>query len=180
MNLKKLKIISIISIFLLNFLCHFLYDLLPNTLFSIFFPVNESIFEHMKMIASSILIYSIIEYILLKKFNIKFNNYIFNIFISIVSNITIFLLIYLPIYYSIGENMIVTFILLFISIIVTEIISYKILSMKRNYNFLNIVSMIMIIITYIIFAYLTYNPIISPFFFDPMSEKYGINTFLIN
>lgn len=67
MSLKKIKIISIFGIFVLNFISHFLYEWMPNTLFSIFFPVNESIFEHMKMISTSILIYSIIEYIILKK-----------------------------------------------------------------------------------------------------------------
>ena len=179
MNLKRIKIISTISSFLLSFLCHFLYDLFPNVLFSVFFPVNESIFEHMKIISSSILIYSIIEYILLKKFKLNFSNFIFNIFISCISNIFIFLIIFLPIYYRFGENIIVTLILLFISIIVTQFISYKILSMKKNYNYLNIVSLIMIIVIYVLFGYLTYNPIICPFFFDPMAEKYGISTYLI-
>ena len=179
MNLKKIKIISIFGVFLINFLSHFLYDLFPNGLFAIFFPVNESIFEHMKMISSSILIYSLIEFILLKKYNVKFNNYIFNIFVSCVFNIAIFLIIFLPIYYWIGEKFIITIIILFISIMITQFISYKILSMKKNYNYLNIVSLVMIIVLYIVFAYLTYNPIIAPFFFDPMNEKYGISTFLI-
>ena len=70
MTLKRIKIISIIGTFLLCFLTHFIYNLFPNTLFSIFFPVNESIWEHMKMLFSTILLFGIIEYILIKKFNI--------------------------------------------------------------------------------------------------------------
>ncbi|MCM1370479.1 MAG: DUF6512 family protein [Clostridium sp.] len=180
MNLKKVKIISIFGIFLLSFLCHFLYDWFPNTLFSIFFSVNESIFEHMKIISSSILIYSIIEYILLKKLNIKYNNFLFSILISIISNIIIFLIIFLPVYYKIGENLPITIFIIFIAIVITQFISYKILSLEKNYTWLNIVSLVFIIIIYVIFAYLTYNPVINEFFFDPLKEQYGINTFLID
>ena len=61
MDLKKIKIVSIFGMFILCFLTHFLYNFFPNTLFSIFFPVNESIWEHMKMMTSSILIWSILE-----------------------------------------------------------------------------------------------------------------------
>ena len=86
---------------------------------------------------------------------------------------------YLPIYYKIGEKLILTIILLFISIVITEFISYKILCTKKNYTWLNIASLLMIIILYIIFGYLTYNPIICPLFFDPLNEKYGINNYLI-
>ena len=53
MDLKKVKIVSIFGMFIFCFLTHFLYNFFPNTLFSIFFPVNESIWEHMKMMSSS-------------------------------------------------------------------------------------------------------------------------------
>ena len=44
---------------------------------------------------------------------------------------------------------------------------------------LNIISLILIIISYIIFAYLTYNPIKTELFFDTQEEKYGINSYFI-
>ena len=59
MNLKKLKVINIVIVFLLSFLAHNLYKWFPNTFTAIFFPVNESIFEHMKIIATSFLFYGI-------------------------------------------------------------------------------------------------------------------------
>ena len=62
MTLKRLKVVSIFGMFILCFLTHFLYNWFPNALFSIFFPVNESIWEHMKMMTSSILIWSVSEY----------------------------------------------------------------------------------------------------------------------
>jgi hypothetical protein len=71
MSLKKTRIISTIGIFLLCFLFHFLYHLLPNSISAIFFPVNESIWEHMKLLFSAVVFYGIIDYIILQKFKIK-------------------------------------------------------------------------------------------------------------
>ena len=55
MSLKKLKIIGIVLAFLLAFPLHFLYDTFPSFITSIITPVNESIWEHMKIIFGSIL-----------------------------------------------------------------------------------------------------------------------------
>lgn len=178
MNLKKIKIISVIGTFLLCFLTHFLYDIFPNSLFSIFFPVNESIWEHMKMLFTTILLFSFIEYILLNKFNIKYNNFIFSSFIKALLSIPIYLVMFLPYYYRFGENMIVIFIIMLITFIIVEFISYKIYSLN-NIEYLNKISIILIIICYIIFGYLTYNPIKTHLFLDTENEKYGINIYNI-
>lgn len=178
MNLKKIKIIAIVAIFVLMSIFHFAYDLLPNTLFAIIFPVNESIFEHLKLIFNTFIIYGFIDYFLLKKFNLPKNNFFTNILISALSCIGIFLLIWLPIYYKIGENMVITFLFLIIAIMFSQIISYYILKSKNN-KLLNYISIIIIILISTMFAYFTYYPLYNDFFFDPMEEKYGINTYLI-
>lgn len=180
MNLKQTRYIAILGIFLLNFLFHFAYDILPNTLFSIFFPVNESIFEHQKMIFSSVIFYSIIDYFILKKNNIPRHNFLLSTVIAAFSAIGIFLLIWLPIYYKTGESMFLTFFILFIAISLSQVISYYILKWDKHILYSSYISLAVIIITYIIFAYLTYNPPKVEFFFDPLEEKYGINTYVIN
>lgn len=180
MNLKKTRIIAIIGIFVLNFLFHFAYSTFPNTLFSIFFPVNESIFEHQKMIFSSVIFYSIIDYFILKKYDLPRHNFLLSTVISAFSAIAVFLLIWLPIYYKTGENMILTFIILFVAVIVSQLISYYILKWDKHIPYISYISLGIIIITYIVFAYLTYNPPKVEFFFDPLEEKYGINTYVID
>lgn len=178
MNLKKTRIISTIGIFLLCFLAHFLYQWLPSTLTAIFFPVNESIWEHMKMLFTSIILYGIIDYIILNKFNIKYHNFFLSLFFTAFISIPIYLTIYLPIFYKIGEKMIINIGLLLVVIIITQIISYYILKMK-NCPLANYVSIIFIILSYIIFGYLTYNPPKTELFFDTQKEKYGINIYNI-
>ena len=64
MNLKKVKIIAVIGIFILTFIFHFAYEFIPCTLTAIFFPVNESIWEHQKLIFTSVIFYGIIDYML--------------------------------------------------------------------------------------------------------------------
>ena len=176
MNLKNFKILSCFIIFVICFLFHFLYEWFPNNVFAIFFPVNESIWEHMKIIYSSVVFYTIIDYLFLKKKHLPINNIFTSAFLSSLLGIICYLIIYLPIYHFVGENMLISILLLFIIIIFTQYISYIILS-KENNNILNIISIIFIIIGYIIFGYLTYNPIENYLFFDKKEEKYGINIY---
>ena len=61
-------------------------------------PVNESIWEHMKLIITSSLIFSIFEYYIYKKKEIRFNNYIFSYAISLLLGIIIYLVMLLVYY----------------------------------------------------------------------------------
>lgn len=67
--------------------------------------------------------------------------------------------------------MIFTFILLFSTIVVGQTISYNFLK-KGNDNSINIISIILIGIVFIIGAYFTFNPIESFIFWDPHHETY--------
>ena len=178
MNLLKDKIISTLGIIALCFLFHFMYEWFPNRLFALFFPVNESIWEHMKILFSSICFYGIIDYIIISKNKIIINNFIFNLFITGISSIIIYLSIFLPVYNIIGENMFFSISLMIIVIIISQIISYFILN-SNEVKILNKISFLLIILVYIIFGYLTYNPIENYIFLDKNNNLYGINNYNI-
>ena len=171
--LKKIKFLTIFITFLFSFLFHFGYNLSDNILFSIIFPVNESIWEHMKIIATSVIMGSIIEYFLLTKNNVKFNNYTISTIISIILGIVIYLVIYLPIHYLFGHSLIVAVTILSITFIIIENIKYFIMRID-NIKYQNAIGLILIILLYFIFGYLTYNPIQIDLFMDPECECYGI------
>ena len=177
MSLKAIKIIGFFVIFLLCFPFHFLYDWLPNSLFSIFFPVNESIWEHMKLIYTSFIFYGIFDYLLLKKNKINFNNFLIQLFLMPIIVIFIYLIIFIPIYKMIGENMIISIGLLAIVILIEQILSYFILQYKEI-KYQNIIGIVGIILVYIIFGYLTYKPIENYIFYDTVKGKYGINIYI--
>ena len=177
MILKTIKTIGFFIIFLLCFPFHFLYDWLPNSLFSIFFPVNESIWEHMKLIYTSFVFYGIFDYLLLKKNRIYFNNFLIQLFLIPIIAIFIYLIIFIPIYKIIGENMIVSIGLLAVVILIEQILSYFILQYKEI-KYQNIIGIIGIILVYTIFGYLTYKPIENYIFYDTVKDKYGINIYI--
>ena len=178
MTLKKLKIIDVFLIFALCFLTHFMYSWFPNVLFSIFFPVNESIWEHMKMLFTGIMLISIFDFWAVCKWNIKNSNFLTSSFISAVTSIPIFLIIYMPFYKGFGENMFLNITVLFITICISQIISYRLLTI-RHIKYLGYVSFIGIIICYIILAILTYYPPENELFYDQTENKYGINHYVL-
>lgn len=178
MNLKKMLFINILGTFLLCFLNHFLYEWFPNPIFSIFFPVNESIWEHMKMLYTTILMYSIIEYFVMKKFNIDNHNFLLTAFIKSIISIPIYLVMFLPLYNMFGENMFISISVMLITIIIINIIGYKLLQFDEI-KYQKIVGIVLIILVYIVMGFLTYNAPRADLFFDTEEEKYGINDYLV-
>lgn len=174
--LKKVKIFNAFIILLFSFLFHFAYEWSPNSLFSIIFPVNESIWEHMKLIITPYVFYGIFEYIILKRKNINFNNFLLQLFIVPIIGVILYLIIYLPLYNIFGESMFLNISLLIIVIIIEQIISCYILN-KEPIKYQEIIGVIGIIITYIVLGYLTYSPIYNYVFYDTTENKYGINIY---
>lgn len=172
MNKKILKIIGVIIAFILCFPFHFLYDKFPCFLTSIFAPVNESIWEHMKLLFGSIIVSGIIQKLIIIYRKEKVNNICFSNFIGALLSIPIFLILFLPIYFIIGENFILTISIMLLTIILSEIISYKIMNQK-DFNMEN-KTIIFVIIIYSIFTLLTYFPLKNVLFIDPTNNTYGI------
>ena len=177
MNLKKMIFVNTISIFALCFLSHFIYKWLPNPITSIFFPVNESIWEHMKMLYTTILIYGIAEYFILRKFDIDNHNFFITTFIKSVLIIPIYLIMFLPLYNMFGENMFISISVMLIAIFLVNSIGYKLLQ-TDELKYQNWISIALIIIVYILMGYLTYNPPKTELFYDIKAEKYGINEYV--
>ncbi len=171
-KLKIIKIIATINIFLLSFLTHFIYNIFPNIITSFFFPVNESIFEHMKMIYTTTIIYSIIDYIILKKEKIKFNNFPLQLYLTSILGIITYLIIYLPINYFIKEFLPLSIFILLLVYALMQQLSYYLLT-KKQLPLLNKLSILLIIITFIILIFLTHNPPHTPIFYDTSTNTYG-------
>ena len=169
MSLKKLKILGVIMAFLLCFPLHFLYDKIPSFITSIISPVNESIWEHMKILFGSILFSGVIQKIIVKVKHLNYKNVCISNVIASISSIPIFLIFYLPIYSLIGEKLLITILLMLITIIISQLITISIINMKKENA-----SILFIIIIYLILTYLTYNPLKYKLFKDPINNIYGI------
>jgi len=172
MSLKKIKIINVVFLFLLSFLWHFVYDWFPNNIFALFFPVNESIWEHMKIIYFCLFMGSILEFVLCKKNNIKINNFYIEAMVKSILGVIFYLIIFIPLYLWLGESMFISISLMLITYIFMEYIGYKILT-GEEMN-INILPVIIIVLGCIMFVILTFYPLHNFLFFDEVKFGYGI------
>lgn len=169
---KKRIVIGTISILILSTIFHNIYKLFPNFLTSILSPVNESIWEHNKMIFSSFLIWSISEKMISKNGkSICFLN-----FMTAIICILLLDSIFTPVYFFIlnkKDSLIITLIIYTISIIASFIIGEKFL-VEHNKK-IEKFSILLYLSTYIIFGILTYYPLKIPIFYDFRANFYGID-----
>lgn len=154
----------IIFLFLLSFLWHFMYDWFPCVLTSIFFPVNESIWEHMKIIFYCLLIGSVLEK--------KGNNYYLNILVKPLVGVLFYLIIFIPLYLIFGESMFISLSLMLFTYIIMELLGIKI-SKQEELN-IKALPIIIIILIIILFSILTFYPLHNFLFFDSVKLGYGI------
>ena len=161
---SKKNIFMIIFLFLLSFLWHFMYDWFPSVLTSIFFPVNESIWEHMKIIFYCLLIGSVLEK--------KGNNYYLNILVKPLVGVLFYLIIFIPLYLIFGESMFISLSLMLFTYIIMELLGIKI-SKQEELN-IKVLPIIIIILISILFSILTYYPLHNFLFFDSVKLGYGI------
>ena len=171
---KTINIVGIFCIFLLGFIVHGIYEWFPNFLSIVFFPINESIFEHCKMIFTSYMIWTIIKYLIFKKKRIIENNFLFKELITAFLEILLFLIIYIPVHNNTVESLMITLLIYFITILISQIINYYI-NFKKDYKYLKILSFIVITIIYIICTYFAFKPPINNFFIDSTNNSYGLN-----
>lgn len=172
MTLKKIKIINVVFLFLLSFLWHFMYDLFPNNIFALVFPVNESIWEHMKIIYYCLLLGSVLEFYLCKKNNIKINNFYIEAMVKSLLGVIFYLIIFIPLYLWLGESMVISIGLMLVTYVFMEFIGYKILT-SEELN-INILPVIIIVLGCIMFVILTFYPLHNFLFFDEVKFGYGI------
>jgi len=160
-----MKIIATFLWIILTFISHFMYDLFPNAIIASFFPINESIWEHMKLfVTPSIFVFTFeLIYMKIKRLCIQ-NNYL-SLLIEIMSSIGIFLTIFLPYYYRFEHNLIITLIMMSFSIIIANYLGYIIIS-EKNELILNVIAIPLILIIVITNIFFTFNPGNNALFID--------------
>lgn len=175
MNKKifKYEIIGFIFVAILGTLNHFLFEWLnESTIIALFCPVNESVFEHLKMLFFPFTIWTIAEYFILgKPFNF-FSSKIIGVISGLIFIVTFFYT------YSgiIGKNTLFMDIISFLlGILLSYFISYIMLTNpKYESNYTEIISIILFIIISLIFFVFTFYPPFIPLFKDMTTNTYGI------
>lgn len=177
-NFKYLNsqfIISILFIFLFGTLSHFIYSLTGNLSFiGAFFPVNESIWEHLKLLLIHIISWWIFFYIFNKnKLSMDKDNCFFASIISLLSSMIFQLSVF---YFYTGafglESFIIDILIFLFAIIFGQFIGLHIYKYSTGINYK--ISFFILIIIVLFFIYITFNSPHLPIFLDRNTGIYGL------
>ncbi|MBQ8043937.1 MAG: hypothetical protein IJ272_07310 [Clostridia bacterium] len=177
---KKIITIACIVSILLGVFLHFAYDLSGNSIVvGLFAPVNESVWEHLKLIIVPFTLFSVAFYFYTKK---KFSNMLLvTLFGNIVGMFVVTTLYYLGTAIFAGDNMTYNIIIYAIGMIASYFILYLGI---YNKDFIEetkgstLVGACALTLLFAIFITNTFSPIKFDLTRDPVTKTYGIDKIL--
>lgn len=175
--IKNLSFLGAIFTILFGTVLHFFYSWSDKNIFiGLFSPVNESPWEHMKMVFTPFILFAFVDYYYLRNLA---KNYCF----ALIKQITVaiaFILIVFYIYSPIAhDNILALDIASFIvDIILAKYVGYKILTgsfKKWEFSYLNVLFAILLVVLTLFFIYATFNPPKTDLFLDKTTNSFGAN-----
>ena len=172
-KILKLELIGALFIIFLGSLLHFTFEWSNNFwLVGIFSAVNESTWEHLKLAVIPALLWLLIEKKILKE---KSENFFFAKTIGIYSMPLFIILIFYSYTAIFKRNFLILDILTFIvAVIFGQIISYKLMFLKKIPKIYNQIAIIFLFLLFLSFVIFTFYPLPNFLFRDPITFKYGI------
>lgn len=173
-NLSYWRFAGIVTITILGFLLHYLFSLTGGSkVIGLFVPVNESVWEHLKLGYWSVLLFSFVEYFQIKD---RVNNYYFARIIGILSlEITIIAIFYVYTFIA-GKDIFVIDIFSYIAgVVICQYLTYTFFRLKPFTRLVNRIALAAVIVIGILFGITSYYPPHIALFKDDNSETYGIN-----
>ncbi len=175
---KTLKIwvfISIPLLFILGACFHFLYHWSGNVkIIGAISAVNESVWEHTKLLLVPILSWWIIFFITKReRYNISTSKWFTGMLTSVVTSVFVTMLVYYFYTEAFGKELIIVDILItLLAVGVAQLLGYHVYKHTKGLTtFTTVILVLAILYIYIIW---TFNPPHLPLFYDKASGKYGI------
>ncbi len=170
----RISILGAIFVVFAGSALHFVYGWSGNNfIVGLFAPINESPWEHMKMVFVPMCIFAFAEYIYLKKAS---KNYCFSLLSAQIYAIFLILLVFYSYTSVIKHSILAVDISSFvIAVILARIVSLKIIIKKIDFSQSQIYSSIMLLLIAGFFILATINPPHINVFQDPNDLTYGIN-----
>ena len=166
--LKRIKpetytLIGILVLFVVGSLFHFLYSLTGECfIVGLFVPINESIFEHTKMVVLTIFIWWSIFYLFRKK-DLFVNAWFTSALIAMISAIIAIPMLFYFYSQAFGiESLVIDILILLISLAIGQILGLHYYRHGKGieYHF----AIVLMIVIIILFAFFTINPPAFPIF----------------
>lgn len=165
MNKAKIyKLIFILLPFLMAFPFHFLFDLIPFPPFAIYFPINESVFEHTKLTFTPFILTYLLFYILNHK-KIDKTKFLSSLIISTTTaTITMLTFYYIFNLFTNKDITLLNILSLFIGVLFSQILA--IFTYKKDIKWSKEISIYALLTITFMFLTLTTNPPSIDFFKD--------------
>lgn len=174
-NPEKFIIKSIPLLFIAGSLFHFLYELSGNSrIVALFAAVNESVWEHLKMIVLPVVLFWCVYYFAKgRKYSIDKNKWFTAALVSLVTALIAMPMLYYFYSEAFGvEVLAVDIIILFLVLMFGQLLGLHFNKYSKGMRWqIAVFTMILIIIVFMIF---TYYPPKIPLFMDSQSGNYGI------
>lgn len=167
MSVKKLEIISFFVASLLGVLFHFVYGWSgENPVVGIFFPVNESTWEHLKLIFFPILLVSVPEYFLLP--SALRDRFWFSRLTAVLAGMILTVVLFYTYTGMYGKNVdALNIVIYFIAMIAAYLLGYRILNTDKKQGLSTTASLLFLFILFLLFALFTKRPPDIGLFEDP-------------
>ena len=173
-KLFRYELLGFVFVCLLGTAMHFFFEWSNNSVFvGLFCPVNESVWEHLKLLYMPFSIWSIIEF-----FNFKSKKcFFFSRAAGILSGLLATVFIYYTFTGASGnESMVIDIASFIIGVGVSFLIGYIILKNRRLHSlFAEICSVLFLLVVFCLFILFTFAPPCIPLFEDMQNLSFGIS-----
>ncbi|MBE6047503.1 MAG: hypothetical protein E7213_03680 [Clostridium sp.] len=175
--INKVIIGGSIAIFIIATLFHFIFDLCSSCeILGIFFPVNESIFEHLKLSFYPTIVYWIVIFLIFNR-DYKLNKYKWftGMTFSIFTCILFVVCYYYVFHYALNISIKILDILsLLVGSLFGQMLGCHVYNKSSAQKFSLIICIMILILTAVFFANFTFYPPKLPLFLDISNGTYGI------
>ncbi|MBR4116633.1 MAG: hypothetical protein IKK65_00935 [Clostridia bacterium] len=154
----KYNIIAFLFIGVLGAVSHFVYEWSgENKILGYFFAVNESTWEHLKLLFFPTIIFSVIEYFFVKK---EINNYVISVAVSVVVGMLSIIVLFNTYTGFLGYSIdFLNILIYYIALVIMLIIKNKIIvNGKFSGQNSSLFGMLICFIITLFFIFFTYNP----------------------
>jgi hypothetical protein len=168
------ELVGMVFIILLGSMLHFTFELSGGSLLvGVFSAVNESVWEHLKLVFWPALLFMFIEYMLLRKRTIS------NFALAKTAGVYLAIVIIPAIFYSYtaitGESIFLMDISTFVvAVIVGQLLSYRVLAYGKLSEGYDRISLVLLVLLGFAFVLFTFYPPLLIVFRDPVTGRYGI------
>lgn len=172
-SLRRWRSAGIITLTILGFGLHYLFSWTNGSnIIGLFVPVNESVWEHLKLGYWSVVLFSIVEHLFVNR---SVNNYYPAKAIGVLAlEMTIIIIFYGYTFIAHKDIFLIDIFSYILGVILCQYITYIFFKLNPFYRLLNWVSFAVFISIGILFGVLTYYPPHIALFKDPNNKTYGI------